>query len=98
MLCLLPVIIFVSNQCGALYMTRFKFTIIALFAFFCVYAFTHQTRAQNSIDTHNAYSKNEKSLYLEQAYDHFKVSNSRSPHISKRGIELYVKNDFINRA
>jgi|TARA_R110002126_G_scaffold13118_1_gene56239 hypothetical protein len=79
-------------------MTRFKFIFIALLGLSCVSMFAHQGRAQNSIDTHNQFEKNARSLYLEQAYDHFKVSNSRIPHVSKRGIELYIKNDFINRA
>lgn len=39
-----------------------------------------------------------RSLYLEQAYTHFKVENSRAQFLSKRGIELFIKNRFINEA
>jgi hypothetical protein len=79
-------------------MMHFKFLFLALFGLSCVSIFAHHAMAQGRIDTHNQDEKGEKSLYLEQAYDHFKVTNSRIPHVSKRGIELYIKNDLINRA
>lgn len=79
-------------------MTRFKFIFLVLVSLSCVSMFSHQGAAQGMSNTHNQHSNAERSLYLEQAYDHFKISNSRIPHISRRGIELYIKNDFINRA
>ncbi|MCS5596042.1 MAG: hypothetical protein NZ828_02185 [Alphaproteobacteria bacterium] len=39
-----------------------------------------------------------KSIFLEQAYDHYKVKSSASHSVSRRGVELYLKNDLINQA
>ncbi len=39
-----------------------------------------------------------KSLYLEQAYEHYGVRKSELQSTVKRGIELYTKNDMINQA
>ncbi len=79
-------------------MTRFKFIFFALVGLFFLSLFAQQGVAQSSFNTHDTHKKAERSLYLEQAYEHFKVRNSRITHISKRGVELYIKNDFINRA
>tara|TARA_R110002124_G_scaffold64985_2_gene177415 strand:+ start:217011 stop:217847 length:837 start_codon:yes stop_codon:yes gene_type:complete len=70
-----------------------------LLSFLCVfavvtYADLAHAQAQKEIDPNFI----PRSLYLEQAYTHFKVENSRAEFLSKRGVELYVKNRFINEA
>ena len=48
------------------------------------FTFTAQADAQ---ETPQKQQKRNKSQYLEQAYKHFEVSNSRAQFISKRGVE-----------